>query len=300
MQRLADLERKKTSLSGLLDVVSAMRVLAAAREKEAQEARRGVARHTEIVRAALAAAFRLVTAEPEQPDAPPKGPLLLVAFTSEHGFVGVFNERVLERAAEELTSPSDRLLVVGARGASLAGERKLAVASSAPMATHAGGLLEVARRTADEVYARVAQEGFGRVAVVHGASVSGASFEVEVRHILPIAVPRVDIRGSGPEAGASALEAAGFFAEGRPLVNLDPARLVEKLSDELVFAELMRAAVTSFAGENAARLAAMEAAHENIEQKLVALGIEVRQRRQDEITNELLDVVTGAAAVRPR
>jgi F-type H+-transporting ATPase subunit gamma len=82
-----------------------------------------------------------------------------------------------------------------------------------------------------------------------------------------------------------------------PLTNLAPGKLVEKLIDELVFAELMRAPMESFAGENGARLATMEAAHASIAGKLDDLSQDERRRRQDEITTELLDIVTGAEAV---
>jgi len=87
-------------------------------------------------------------------------------------------------------------------------------------------------------------------------------------------------------------------AEGPPPVtHLAPRALLDKLVDELVFAELMHAAMESFASENAARLATMESAHSNIEDKIEELSGEERQRRQDQITMELLDVITGAEAM---
>jgi len=273
------------SLDELADVIGAMRGLAAARGKEAQEARRGVERHAEIVRAALVACMHLAFPEVMPSVEAKKGPRLFVVLASEHGFAGAFNDHVLDRAASELASPEDRILVLGARGASLAEERKLPLAGSLHMATHAGGVLEVARRAADEVYACVARREFVEVHVVHGASTVAASFEVEVRRLLPIHFPDKPIeRTKGPP----------------PLANLEPSRLLDKLADELVFAELMRAAMASFAAENAARLSAMAAAHENVEEKLATLGIEARERRQDEITSEMLDVVTGAVAMEER
>ena len=59
----------------------------------------------------------------------------------------------------------------------------------------------------------------------------------------------------------------------------------------------MHGAMESFASENGARLATMEAARANIDKKLDDLAQDERQRRQDEITTELLDIVTGAEAV---
>ena len=67
-----------------------------------------------------------------------------------------------------------------------------------------------------------------------------------------------------------------LHARGRPVSskelaarhNLPPRRLIEQLVGEYVFAELALAALESFASENAARLATMESARVNIEDKL--------------------------------
>jgi F-type H+-transporting ATPase subunit gamma len=82
-----------------------------------------------------------------------------------------------------------------------------------------------------------------------------------------------------------------------PLSNLPPRELFEKLIEEIVFAQLTHAAMESFASENAARLVAMESAQDNIDDKLTGLGRLESEGRQEEITTELLDVVTGATAI---
>jgi F-type H+-transporting ATPase subunit gamma len=82
-----------------------------------------------------------------------------------------------------------------------------------------------------------------------------------------------------------------------PLHNLPPALLLESLLAEYVFALLTEAAVESIASENATRFLAMESAHDNVTRKLDSLRQEARAARQDEITTELLDLVTGAEAL---
>ncbi len=80
-----------------------------------------------------------------------------------------------------------------------------------------------------------------------------------------------------------------------PLHNLPADILLERLTADYVFALLTEAAVELLASENAARFAAMEAAHDNVSKKLDELREEGRRARQDEITTELLELVTGAA-----
>lgn len=83
-----------------------------------------------------------------------------------------------------------------------------------------------------------------------------------------------------------------------PLHTLAPPVLLERLVGEYIFALLTEAAAESLASENAARFVAMEAAHRNVANKLDELCREAHRVRQDEITTELLDVVTGAEVLQ--
>jgi F-type H+-transporting ATPase subunit gamma len=82
------------------------------------------------------------------------------------------------------------------------------------------------------------------------------------------------------------------------LHKLAPDLLLEKLVAEYVFALLTESAVESIASGNAARFEAMASAHDNVSKKLDQLNQAARQARQSEITMELLDLVTGAEALR--
>ena len=64
-------------------------------------------------------------------------------------------------------------------------------------------------------------------------------------------------------------------------------------------APLFQAFIESLAGENGMRLQSMEAAKKNIDDTSHDLRKRAQQLRQDEITSELLDVISGAEALRP-
>jgi len=286
MERLSEIQARLVNLRQLADVVGAMRSLAAVRVQQAHGALPSVLRYTAVIEEALACALAQGApaerpAEPASSDAPEGGSATIV-FSSEQGFVGAFDERVLERTAAQLAHPGDSLLVIGARGAALAAERGLAVAWTVSMSTQGAGVVDVARRVAHEVYRRAARGELRRVTLVYARSSSGASSEVVVRPLLPFdPTPYLGAATAGPP----------------PLTYLPARELVDRLIDELLLAELMRAALESFASENGARLSTMEAAHTNIDKKVEDLSRDERRRRQDEITTELLDIVTGAEAV---
>jgi F-type H+-transporting ATPase subunit gamma len=253
------------------------------RLSQAQSALPGIRQYTEVINGALARGLSLTGGGrfAGGSGGSGRGAMAVVAFTSEHGFAGAYNEHVLERAWALTRDGGHRLLVIGSRGRVKAEERGCAVSYWQPMATHIDGVLDVVVRCAEEVYARLDRDGIQRVVLVYGRNTAGAQWKVEVEPVLPFDT------GSYRQADAVA-----------PMVYLDANDLFDKLVEEFMFTRLMHAAIESFASENAARLTAMEAAHDNIETKVDTLTQQARQQRQEEITTELLDVVIGANAAR--
>jgi F-type H+-transporting ATPase subunit gamma len=81
-----------------------------------------------------------------------------------------------------------------------------------------------------------------------------------------------------------------------PRTHLPPARLAERMIEEYVFGELAKALAESFAAENAARLQTMQSARLAVDERLGELELRERRARQEQITDELLELATGAAA----
>ena len=101
------------SLRELGEVVGALRSVSAARVQQAHAVLDSVRQYTAIIADALGEATRRLPLPPvAEPPADSGG--FVVAFGSEHGFVGAFNERVLEHAAIQ-RGANDELLIVGSR-----------------------------------------------------------------------------------------------------------------------------------------------------------------------------------------
>ena len=274
MTRLLEIQSHIASMSELLDVVGAMRSLASMRVQEAQRALPGIRRYAGTVAAGLAAGLTLMPAEAD-PAKPQGGRQALVLFAGEHGFVGGFNERLLE-AAQSGSRPDDTLFVLGSRGAALAAQHGLPAAWHGPMATRLPSVPETIRHLETQLYRGIVGGTLTRVEVLFARYRQGAPPEIRRETLLPLNLPP-----AGPVLGAP------------PLHNLAPQVLLERLTAEYVFALLTEAAVELMASENAARFAAMEAARGNVETKLQRLRQESNQARQAEITEELLDLITG-------
>ena len=133
MPRLAETEARVANMIELQGIVGAVRSLAGMRMQEAQRTLPGIRRYAASIVQAIA-----ITAPPsdEAPAPVDRARRALIVCASEHGFVGGFNERVLDTMQATLKS-DDTLFILGSRGAALAGERIAEIGWTYPMATRA-------------------------------------------------------------------------------------------------------------------------------------------------------------------
>lgn len=274
MEQLPRLQARLANLRELRELIRALRGLAAAHLQEAQGSLDGLRRYT----ATVAHAIRAVASMDVPGDADGAGPApaagALLVVCSEHGFVGALNERLLDLAAERRAA-GQRLVILGRRGAHLAEERGLSVDAQLAMATHPGGILRVAREVAG------ALADAATIDAVYAEYRRGASFAPRHRRIMPLD-PALLHDGT---------------AAAPPVTHLPPSELLPALAGEYLVAEITHALTESLTSESAARLSAMDLADHNIGNRLDDLTRQERHLRQESITSELLDVVTGAEAL---
>jgi F-type H+-transporting ATPase subunit gamma len=275
MEEAARLKERISSMHDLRNVIHAIRGIAATRIQEAQAALEGIRKYAAIVEHAIAQAARLGGAII---DAPVEGSRdaadTLIVICAEHGFVGGYNEALLDRC-RDLLDPGQQLGIVGRRGVASAAERGLPVAWETPGTTYIEGVTDVARR----VWGYIAQSV--RTEVVFARYRGSEGYSLQAQQVLPLD-PSLLL---GAEDGLP------------PLHHLPPEQLLQNLAQEYLFAELTRALMEALASENGARLATMQAADHNIGDKLETLQKQERIVRQESITIELLDVVAGVEAV---
>jgi F-type H+-transporting ATPase subunit gamma len=269
-ERLSDVRARIAATRQLEMVFTAMRGLAAARSREAQNSLAGVRAYSHALGEAIGAALAL---GPE--DAAVRrthdGNIVL-AFCAEQGFAGAFSDRVLAAAAR--SAPGAALFIVGERGAASAREQGVAVDWSASMPAHVEDAPLLAERIAEALYERLSVNAATRVTLAHSAQGAAGGIEVLVRPLIPLDLSR-------------------FPAPQRlrpPLVNLAPAALVANLAQEYIFAELCEATVLSFAAENEARMQAMSSARSNVRKTLDELTMRHRRLRQEQITEEIIEL----------
>ena len=276
-ERLADIVSQIGNVRQLEAVVGAMRGIAASRALQSRSMAASIRAHASVVSEAIGHALSLLP--PVESSAVPVDSQRTIAilFCAEHGFAGAFSEHVLD-AAGTLTADTI-VFLVGTRGRNVAGERGIAPAWSGAHASHAAAIPAFANRLTDVLYDRVADGAVTRAEIYYSTSKPGR-ISVTRRMLLPVDIASF-VRGNPNEP---------------PLVTLPPEVLLERLTAEYVYVQLCEAAMSSFAAENEARMLAMTAAKTNIDRKSEGLKRRERQLRQEETTNEVVELAAGAEA----
>lgn len=270
-------------VEGLESVVGAMRGIAAARSREARQRVAGIRACAGIVRTAIGDALLLEQDEQdEEAHTPPLAPAvraeLHIVFCAGQGFVGAFNEHLIDAARAGIyPARGDACFLVGERGLTTAQRHGLKVIWSTPMASHAGEASALADRITQALYDQIGAGRFSRVKIIHAIPSASAHIAIADELLLPLDLKC--FRGSKRRF--------------RPLVTLPVPRLLQKLAVEYIYTQLFEASMLSFAAENDARMHAMVAERANVRATLERLMCEFRRLRQEEITAEIVELSAG-------
>jgi F-type H+-transporting ATPase subunit gamma len=287
-QTLQDLEHKIRSADDLHSVVRTMKTLAAVSIRQYEEAVVSLHGYYDAVELGLRAALLNRPVAERGPE--PRAAVVLL-FGSEQGMVGQFNEAVASFAGREIAKnkrlPEEvRYWVVGER---LAGEVEERLGRPQELFGLPSSAKAIAPAVQDVVvrFEKHRRER-GEVALVlfHNGPVSGAGYRQHRVGLLP--------------PGERWLhQLAGRRWEGRclPAFTLAWHELFSALIGEYLFVSIFRAFASSLAAENAARLAAMQRAEKNIDELRIALTAEYHAQRQNAVTAELFDVISGFEAL---
>ncbi|MGH0029175.1 MAG: ATP synthase F1 subunit gamma [Myxococcota bacterium] len=289
MPDLKDIQRRIGTVQKTQQITRAMRMVAGAKLRRAQEAIERARPYAERMRATLAEVAA------SQKDA--EHPLLagrdevkareIVVVTSDRGLCGGFNANVLKLAEAQIAEGGTEGLTLTTAG------------------KKARDFLR--RRHADRLGGDYPQEGwveYGQAADI-AARVSQRYADGEVDEVLLVYSEFVTAVTQTPRAvrllpfSAEDGDAGDAEAEDRLPYEIEPdaQKLLAVLVPKAIETEIYRALLENQAGEHAARMAAMESATRNTEELIESLTLQYNRARQAAITKELVEIVSGAEAL---
>ena len=276
MATLRQLRTRVASITNIQSVTNAMQLVAAARMRRAQEAiaaARPYAQQLDRVLQRLSGmeslSHPLMTERTVDRTA-------LIVLTSDRGLCGSFNTNSCRHAFNAI-SPDDGIIAVGRKGRSFFRNRDCEILNDYEDVFRALSFAS-AITIAEDAVNRFLSGEVDRVMLIYNTFVSVAQQQPVSEQLLPIA----------PSEG----EATGVY-----LFEPSPEVLLETLIPRHVNFQVWRALLESNAGEQAARMRAMDNATRNAGDVIEELTREMNKERQSSITLELMDIIGGAEAV---
>ncbi len=299
MATLLDFRRRIRSVKNTQQITRAMKFVAAARLRRAQEA--ALAARPYAVE--LARVLRSTMARIESPEHPllakrPENNILVIVLTGERGLAGAFNSNVLRKAHEFFRGHQGKKITtipVGKKG-----RDSLRRAGFTFAAEYVNVLARVDFRTAREIADLIAElyvkEEIDSVYIIFSEFKSVMVPTLAVEKLLPVEAIRED---DTDQAGQRDRE---NNKPGQPsetpidyIYEQPEEQILAKLLPRYVETQILRAMLESSAAEHAARMTAMEAATNNANDVIEALTLHMNKVRQAAITKEIIEIVSGAS-----
>jgi len=289
MPTLLDFRRRIRSVKNTQQITRAMKFVAAARLRHAQEAALAARPYAKE----LARMLRSIMSRIEQPEHPllahrPEEKILVVVLTGERGLAGAFNSNILRKANEFFRPNKGKKLSVIRVGKK--GRDALRKAGFHIPAEYVNVLARVNFGTARDIAAVVtdlyAKEEADSVYIVFSEFKTVMTPNLVLEKLLPVEAMRADEE--------SAVEQASVQVD--YIYEQPKEKLLDKLLPRYIETQILRAMLESSAAEHAARMTAMESATKNAGDVIEALTLHMNKVRQAAITKEIIEIVSGASS----
>jgi len=296
MPNLLDIRRRIKSVKNTQQITKAMKMVSAAKLKRAQD-RVVTARPFANKMAEMLAALASRTDENfHHPllDARGDERYLLVLVTADKGLCGAFNTNLIKAAQafiRENGTKQVELMTVGRKGRDFFRRRHFTIVGEYIGLTGKGRVdFSEALEVAGDVIKRFTEdEGIDKVFLVYNEFKSVLQQRVVIEQLVPVA--RTTEMEAGPGTAAGERNLIDYIYE-QP-----PAELFSVLLPRLVESQVFRALLESVASEQGARMTAMDSASKNARELIDTLTLNMNRVRQAAITNEIIEIVSGAAAL---
>ena len=214
--------------------------------------------------------------------------------SSDLGLCGAFNTNLIKAAQafiRENGTKQVELMTVGRKGRDFFRRRHFTIVGEYIGLTGKGRVdFSEALEVAGDVIKRFTEnEGIDKVFLVYNEFKSVLQQRVVIEQLVPVA--RTTEMEAGPGTAAGERNLIDYIYE-QP-----PAELFSVLLPRLVESQVFRALLESVASEQGARMTAMDSASKNARELIDTLTLNMNRVRQAAITNEIIEIVSGAAAL---
>lgn len=285
MANLKEIRGRITSISSTMQITSAMKMVSAAKLKKAQDAIVMLRPYSEKLQEII----QNVNANPDPDHTSPLAEqrsvkkVLYIVITSNRGLAGAFNSSVVKEVNHNISAGGNvetEVLTIGKKAYdSLRKTRKIYQNKSN---VYDALNFENVSIITDGVMSEFSKGNFDKVFVVYNKFINAATQEVVTEQVLPIAMPETENTDVNTDY----------------IFEPNATEILETLIPKSIRTQVYKAILDSVAAEHGARMTAMHKATDNAEALRNELKIFYNKARQAAITNEILEIVGGAEALK--
>lgn len=224
----------------------------------------------------------------------PPEKILMVVITSNRGMCGGFNSNIIKACTEQIFTVyrpqyergNLSLITIGRKATEFYRKRGFKVLESHDEIFDTLTFENVAP-LAEKLMDDFVSKKYDRILIIYNQFKNAAVQRLIIEQFLPVMPPEENVNVSEKVS-----KTADYIFEP------DQETIIRELIPKTLRIQLYKAILDSFASEQGARMTAMQKATENARELLKILNISYNKARQNAITNELLEIVAGAEALK--
>lgn len=286
MANLKEIRGRITSISSTMQITSAMKMVSAAKLKKAQDAIVMLRPYSEKLQELIQNVN--TSSDPEKVSVYAQKRevkrILFIAITSNRGLAGAFNSSIVKELNQQISQNSNvevEVLTIGKKAFDAVKRTKNVYANQSGIYDKL--TFDAVAGVAHSVMEDFVEGKFDEVYLIYNKFINAATQEVQTEKFLPISVPQ------GEE---------NTTAETDYIFEPSKSEILDNLIPKSIKTQLFKAVLDSVASEHGARMTAMHKATDNAQALKSELVIFYNKARQAAITNEILEIVSGAEALK--
>ena len=285
MANLKEIRNRITSVSSTMQITSAMKMVSAAKLKKAQDAITAMRPYAEKLTELLQNLSSTLEGEVGGDFTKQReiNKVLIVTITSNRGLAGAFNTNAIKQAksrADYYAGKQVDIFAIGKKGNDILSKTSTVIVNKSEIfdALTFDNVSEIAQILTDKF---ISGE-YDKIELVYNQFKNAATQIVQVEQFLPLE----PIKSDKP------------VSSGDYIFEPSKEEIVETLIPKMLKTQLYKAIRDSFASEHGARMTAMHKATDNATELRNQLKLTYNKARQASITNEILEIVGGAEALK--
>ncbi|MAR62586.1 MAG: ATP synthase F1 subunit gamma [Flavobacteriaceae bacterium] len=285
MANLKEIRNRISSVTSTMKITSAMKMVSAAKLKKAQDAITAMRPYSEKLTELMSSFSQIISSSSISylSDSRPVKNILVVAISSNKGLCGAFNSNVIKQSlalknSEKFSNANFSYLVIGKKANDVLSKTENVIDNYSFIYDNL--TYEESSKITEKIIEEFSSGNFDHVEIIFNSFKNAANQIIKTEQFLPIVSPE----------------------ESEPLSDyiFEPSmeQIVSELVPKSLKIQLFKSIRDSFAGEHGARMTAMHKATDNATELKDDLVLTYNKARQAAITNEILEIVSGAEALK--